>query len=150
LAKGDFGPRRVGGFFRLQGTHCEIDAKQIQPGPWIVFVDQNSEYIGNIPHYIVREFLMSTTRMLGITVNEWSNEYWGCTWMPKLQDFVSRTGIKGLVLPSVHAFSGNIEQRLSMFKTAINNGQQLLFVDEQILICTLKDLSLLEQLYSVG
>ena len=150
LPQGDFGPRRVGGFFRLQGTHSEIDPSKIQSGPWIVFVDQNSEYIGNIPHYIVREFLMQTTKSLGIVVNEWSNEYWGCTWMPKLQDFVNRSNIKGLVLPSIHAFSGSIDLRMSMFKTAIDNGQQLVFVDEQILISTQEELKLLEKLYSVG
>ena len=149
LPQGDFGPRRVGGFFRLQGTHAEIDARQIQPGPWIVFIDQNSEYIGNIPHYIVREFLMQTTKTLGIVVNEWSNEYWGCTWMPKLHDFVNRPNLKGLVMPSIHAFSGNVDLRMSMFKSAVNNGQQLLFVDEQILVTTLSDLILLEKLYSV-
>ena len=150
LPHGNFGPRRPGGFFRLQNTHAELDQGKIQSGPWVVFVDQNSEYIGNIPHYVVREFLMQTTKNLGITINEWSNEYWGCTWMPKLLDFVNKTTIKGLVLPSIHAFSGDIDLRLSMFRTAIANGQQLLFVDEQILITTMTELSQIEKLYIVG
>jgi len=150
LPNGVFGPRRVGGFFRLQHTHAELDRSKIQPGSWVVFVDQNSEYIGNIPHYVVREFLMQTTKALNIKVLEWSNEYWGCTWMPKLLDFVNKTTLNGLVLPSIHAFSGDVDLRMSMFKTAISNGQQLLFVDEQILISTVSELSLLDKLYSIG
>lgn len=145
----DLGPRRAGSFYRLQGHHAEIDKSCLNSGPWIVFVDQNSKYIGETPHYMIREFLLGKANTLGLNVVEWSNEYWGCRWMPKLQDFVSRNNIGGLLLPSIHAFSGEKHKILEMFIQAIDNGQQLLFVDENILATTHKDIDLIEQIYNI-
>lgn len=145
---GDFGPRRAGSFFRFPGQFSVIDQTKLQKGLWVVFVDQNSEFIGETPHYMVREFLLGVAKNLNITVGEWSNEYWGCTWMPKLHDYTNKVTLAGLVMASVHAFSGNIEQRLEMFANAINNGQQLIFVDENLLISTKEDLKIIEKIYS--
>jgi sporadic carbohydrate cluster 2OG-Fe(II) oxygenase len=145
----DLGPRRAGSFYRLQGTHATVNPDKLAKGPWIAFVDQNSKFIGETPHFMIREFLLGKANSLGLNVIEWSNEYWGCTWMPKLEDFVSRTNISGIIVPSIHAFSGNTELTLSMFHTAIKNGQQLLFVDENLLVQSAEDLSLVEKIYSL-
>jgi sporadic carbohydrate cluster 2OG-Fe(II) oxygenase len=145
----DLGPRRAGSFYRMQGHHAEIRKEDLKPGPWVVFVDQNSEFIGQTPHYMIREFLLGVAARHNITINEWSNEYWGCTWMPKLLDFVSKTTISGLIFPSVHAFSGSVPQRLAMFTTAINNGQQLMFVDENIVVQTVKDIDIVKKIYDI-
>lgn len=144
--KHNLGPRRAGSFFRLQGQHATIDRTKINPGPWIVFVDQNSDYIGETPHFMIREFLLGQAKSLGLTVNEWSNEYWGCRWMPKLLDFVSRTTISGLLVPSIHAFSGDLDLTLSMFERALDNGQQIIFADEQILMSNKDDLALIKRI----
>lgn len=143
------GPRRAGSFFRMQGHHAEIRKEDLNTGPWVVFVDQNSSYIGETPHYMLREFLLGVAKQFDITVNEWSNEYWGCTWMPKLKDFVSKTSLSGLIVPSVHAFSGSINERLSMFETSLKNKQQILFVDENLLVKNLNDLKTVEKIYEI-
>lgn len=145
---GDYGPRHAGSFFRFPGQHAEIDKTKIKKGLWVVFVDQNSDFIGNLPHYMVREFMMGVARGFDIEVGEWSNEYWGCTWMPKLLDYTNKTTLSGLIFPSVHAFSGDIESRLKMFANAIKNDQQLLFIDENLLVTDLSDLRLIERIYS--
>ena len=145
----DFGPRRAGSFYRFQGSHANIDTDDLSPGPWIAFVDQNSSYIGETPHFIIREFLLQKAQRLNLNVVEWSNEYWGCTWMPKLGDYVSRKNISGLILPSIYAFSGNKELLLSMFETALDNKQQLLFVDENLLVGDTNDLEVIKKIYSL-
>jgi sporadic carbohydrate cluster 2OG-Fe(II) oxygenase len=145
---GNFGPRRAGSFFRFPGQFSIIDKNKINRDKhWIVFVDQNSEFVGNTPHYMIREFLMNLAKQLDITVGEWSNEYWGCTWMPKLQNFTNMTNIAGLVLPSVHAFSGSIASRLEMFHTAVDNQQQLIFADENFLVSTHHHIELIKKIY---
>lgn len=145
---GDYGPRHAGSFFRFPGQHSIVDKSQIQKGLWVVFVDQNSNFIGNLPHYMIREFLLGVAHNLGIQVSEWSNEYWGCTWMPKLEDYTNKTGLAGLILPSVHAFSCDVETRLRLFANAITHGQQLLFVDENLLIKDVSDIKLIERIYN--
>ena len=143
------GPRRAGSFYRLQGHHAEIRKQDLNTGPWVVFVDQNSSYIGQTPHYMIREFLLGVTRRYDLTVNEWSNEYWGCTWMPKLLDFVSKTTLSGLVVPSVHAFSGTVTERMKMFQLALKNGQQIIFVDENLLLKSKDDLDTVGKIYDM-
>jgi len=145
----NLGPRRAGSFYRLQGHHAEIDKKLLSKNSWIAFVDQNSNYIGETPHYMIREFLLTRANNLGLQVVEWSNEYWGCTWMPKLQDFVSRNNIGGLIFPSIHAFSGEKRDLLNMFTQAVDSGQQLLFVDENLLITCDDDIKIIEKIYNL-
>lgn len=145
-ATGDFGPRRPGSFFRYKGHHAEINKAKIQSGSWIIFIDQNSQYIGKTAHYMIREYLLSFAKDLGIAPTEWSNEYWSCIWMPKLRDFVNRNTLSGIVMPSIHAFSGDVDLRLELFETAIKNGQQLIFADENILVTTLEDLEVIKKL----
>jgi sporadic carbohydrate cluster 2OG-Fe(II) oxygenase len=147
---GDYGPRHAGSFFRFPGQFSMIDKSKIQKGLWVVFVDQNSEFIGNLPHYMVREFLLGISKNLGLEISEWSNEYWGCTWMPKLQDYTNKTTLSGMIFPSIHAFSGDIESRFRMFSNAINNGQQLIFVDENLLITNHKELEFVDRIYQVS
>lgn len=145
----NLGPRRAGSFFRLQGHHAAIETGELKKGPWVAFVDQNSAYIGQTPHYMIREFLLEVARRYDITINEWSNEYWGCTWMPKLLDFVSRPSLSGLIVPSIQAFGGSTEARLEMFERALSNGQQILFVDENLLMKDRGDLDLIARLYTI-
>ena len=142
----DLGPRRAGSFYRLQGHYSKIDTSDLATGPWVVFVDQNSSYIGETPHFIIREFLLGKARQLNLNVVEWSNEYWGCTWMPKLQDFVERDNISGLIVPSIHAFSGTKEKIKELFEQSLKSGQQILFADENIL---LKDEQELEVIFQI-
>jgi sporadic carbohydrate cluster 2OG-Fe(II) oxygenase len=149
LPRHNLGPRRAGSFYRLQGHHATVDLQDLKSGPWVVFVDQNSRYIGETPHYMIREFLLGVAKKLNITVNEWSNEYWGCTWMPKFLDFVSRDYLSGLVVPSIHAFSGNIESRIKMFQMALENGQQILFVDENLLLNDQTGIDLIRKIYAL-
>ena len=94
--------------------------------------------------------MISFARDLGITPAEWSNEYWTCTWMPKFLDFVNNPKLAGLVLPSIHAFSGSIELRMKMFETAIRNGQQLLFADENLVVNDAKGLELVNRIYQLS
>jgi sporadic carbohydrate cluster 2OG-Fe(II) oxygenase len=149
-ATGDFGPRRAGSFYRFKDQHAEINQGDIKSGLWVVFIDQNSRYIGETPHFMIREYLIEFARKLGIVPAEWSNEYWACTWMPKLRDFVNKSTLAGIVMPSIHAFGGDIKLRIELFKIAINNGQQLIFADENILATTLNDVEQIEKLYQVS
>ena len=142
----DLGPRRAGSFYRLQGHYSKLDPSDLASGPWVVFVDQNSAYIGETPHFIIREFLLGKARQLKLDVVEWSNEYWGCTWMPKLQDFVERDNLSGLVVPSIHAFSGTNDKIKDLFAQSLSSGQQILFADENIL---LKDEQGLETIFQI-
>ena len=145
----NLGPRRAGSFYRMQGHHAEIRKEDLNSGPWVVFIDQNSSYIGETPHYMIREFLLGVARKYELTINEWSNEYWGCTWMPKLLDFVSKTTLSGLVVPSVHAFSGTVDERMGMFELAVKNGQQIIFVDENMLVKSASDLETVQKIYEI-
>lgn len=149
-ALGDFGPRRAGGFFRFPRQFSTIDKSKInRDNHWIVFIDQNSKFVGQTPHYMIREFLMSKAKQLEIAVGEWSNEYWGCTWMPKLKNFTSMTALSGLIFPSVHAFSCDISLRLELFEQAVSNGQQLIFADENLLITTRQDIDAIKKIYEL-
>ena len=147
LLDGEFGPRRAGSFYRYPGTFHDIDKNKIKKGLWVVFVDQNSDYIGETPHYMIREFLLNFAKGLSIEISEWSNEYWYCTWMPKFRDFVNKDTLSGIILPSIHAFSCDYELRLELFETSIKNGQQLIFADENLLIKTQSDLENVEKIY---
>jgi sporadic carbohydrate cluster 2OG-Fe(II) oxygenase len=150
LPNGDFGPRRAGSFYRTRGSHAVIDKSQLNNGLWIVFVDQNSRYIGETPHYMIREFLLQFARGLGITPAEWSNEYWACTWMPKFRDYVNRNTLAGIILPSIHAFSCDIDLRLELIDIALSNNIQLVFADENLLIANGDDVNLIKQIYNIG
>ena len=66
--------------------------------------------------------------------------------MPKLQDFVERDNISGLVVPSIHAFSGTLEKTKQLFEQSLKSGQQILFADENIL---LKDEQGLETIFQI-
>lgn len=147
-ATGNFGPRRAGSFYRPRGVHTDIDKENINKGKWIVFVDQNSKYIGETPHFMIREFLIGYSKKLDIELTEWSNEYWDCTWMPKFRDYVTRDYLSGIVLPSIHAFSCNIETRLELISLAIKNNQQLIFADENLLVKDKQDIKYIEKIYS--
>jgi hypothetical protein len=133
----------------MQGHHAEILKEDLNTGPWVAFVDQNSSYIGETPHYMIREFLLGVARKYDLTINEWSNEYWGCRWMPKLLDFVSNPAVSGLIVPSVHAFSGTVNERMSMFETAVKNGKQIIFVDENLLVKSSADLDTVQKIYEL-
>ena len=145
----DLGPRRAGSFFRLQGCHAEIDHTQIKSGPWVIFIDQNSEFIGETPHYMIREMLLEMAKRYKITVNEWSNEYWGCTWMPKLREYATNPYISGIMVPSIHAFSGPKDLCLELFETIIGTGKQIIFVDENLHITDCSGLDLVQRLYEI-
>lgn len=134
LKSGPFGPRRAGSFYREKGTHASIDTTKLAGGLWVVFVDQNSNYIGQTPHYMVREFLLQFAKTLGISPSEWSNEYWACSWMPKLKDYVCNKTLSGIILPSIHAFSCDSDLKYELFNTALDNNIQLVFADENLLI----------------
>jgi hypothetical protein len=69
--------------------------------------------------------------------------------MPKFLDFVSRDYLSGLVVPSIHAFSGNIESRIKMFQMALENGQQILFVDENLLLNDQTGIDLIRKIYAL-
>jgi trans-2-enoyl-CoA reductase len=66
--------------------------------------------------------------------------------MPKLQDFVERDNISGLIVPSIHAFSGTKEKIKELFEQSLKSGQQILFADENIL---LKDEQELEVIFQI-
>jgi sporadic carbohydrate cluster 2OG-Fe(II) oxygenase len=150
VAYGDWGPRKPGAFFRFPGTYAEIDRSKIQKGTWITFLDPNSEFIHITPHYMIREFLLGFANRLGIEISDWSQELWTLTWMPKLREYVNKKDFKGILFPSVDAFSGSKELRLELFRTALENGQQLIFADENLLISNLKELEQVERLYALG
>lgn len=149
-ATGDFGPRRAGSFYRFRGDHAEIDRSQINPGTWVVFVDQNSDYIGQTPHFMIREYLMQFARGLSIAPAEWSNEYWTCVWAPKLRDFVNKSSLAGIVMPSIHAFSCNTDLRIELFELALSNGIQLIFADENLLVTDASGIKKIEKFYSIS
>lgn len=147
---GDFGPRRAGSFFRLRGTHASIDPTKLSTDPWIVFTDPNSSYIGDTPYYMIREYLMGVSKQLGLRINEWSNEYHGCTWMPKFRNYVSLKNIGGIMVPSIHGFSGTKELCFELYKIALDNNIQILFVDEKILLTSAKDLDIIERILAAS
>jgi sporadic carbohydrate cluster 2OG-Fe(II) oxygenase len=144
---GDFGPRRPGSFFRLIGTSQENN--NTDTGPWVVFVDQNSNYIGDTPHFMIREFLIASANQMKLNVVEWSNEYWGCTWMPKLQEIIQNKNVKGIMFPSIHAFSCTTSEAIELFEMSVNNGKQLFFADESLLVTTQNDIDLIDNLYKL-
>jgi len=143
LTGGDFGPRRAGSFFRSKGQFGSLNKSNINQGKWVIFIDQNSDYIGETPHYMIREFLLQYASNLSIRPTEWSNEYWSCTWMPKFHDFVASDKLKGIVMPSIHAFSCTKELKYQYLSLAVKNNIQIIFADENLL---LKDFDDLEKL----
>jgi sporadic carbohydrate cluster 2OG-Fe(II) oxygenase len=147
MPNGDFGPRRAGSFYRSKGSYAEIDKSKLNSGTWIVFIDQNSRFIGETPHYMVREFLLQFARGIGITPAEWSNEYWACTWMPKFRNYVNLKTLSGIVLPSIHAFSGDRELVEELLNLAIDNQIQLVFADENTLVTSKEDLDKILRYY---
>lgn len=96
---------------------------------------------------MIREFLINYSKKLDIDLVEWSNEYWNCTWMPKFRDYVTKDYLSGIVLPSIHAFSCDIETRLELINLAIKNNQQLVFADENLLVNDKQDIQYIEKIY---
>ena len=143
----DFGRRRPGSFYRFPGQNAELDRSRIRRDlNWLAFTSPNDEYINMAPYFMIREFLLQWCRSVDIQPLEWSNEYHECDWMPKFQDFISRQGI-GIVLASIYNFSVTPDERIKLFREAIANGNQLIFVDENILVDRESDLDLVKQFY---
>lgn len=146
-ATGGFEYRRAGSFFRLRNTYAEIDKSKIKPGAWITYVDQNSDYIGHTPHFIVREFLLSFAKSLDITINEWTNGYWGMDWITRLDNWLNQPRISGIILASIHSLPCSHTEVIRFLKDAIKLEKQILFADEKILVTNLDDISNIEKLY---
>lgn len=150
LSDTDFGIRRAGSFFRFPGTAHTFNKNEIfSKDNWVVFVDQNSSYVGTTPHFIIREFLLEYAKRLDLSIVEWSNEYWGCTWMPKFADYCNSNSISGILMPSIYALSGDREKIISMLKVALSNNIQVMFADEEIFVRNIKDLDHIEKIYAL-
>ena len=150
LADTNFGVRRAGSFFRFPGTAHDFDKKKIKnKRNWIVFVDQNSHYVGETPHFIIREFLLGYAKNLDLSIIEWSNEYWGCTWMPKLSDYCESKNISGILMPSIYSLSGEIHQIIDILKTAVANNIQIIFADEEIIVESEMDIEFIKRFYDL-
>ena len=144
----DFEHRRPGSFYRFPGESAEENfAKLRTDGKWIVFTDQNSDFVYPTPHYMIREFMISYARGLGINPVEWANEAWCTDWMPAF-DYKIKQDLQGIVLPSIFAFSESNERVLEMLSEGIENGMQFLFVDENLVADTQKDLDHIKKLYN--
>lgn len=142
------GARRAGSFFRFPGESGQSNLENINAnGRWIVFVDQNSEFIYPTPHYMIREFLIGHVSRYGIKPTDWKNEYWFCQWMPHLYDLITQGNVDGIVVPSIYAFSLPRDRMLEFFQTALEQQVQILFVDEHILLNDNKDLEKIIRLY---
>lgn len=143
----NFGRRRPGSFYREPFNYNNLTENKIdRDKKWLVFVSPNDEYINMAPYFMIREFLLQWCKSKGIIVTEWSNEYHDCNWMPKLKDFLSREG-NGIVLPSIYNFSLPIDQRIELFEQALENNVQLIFVDENIVLDSKKDIELIKKYY---
>jgi hypothetical protein len=143
----EFGRRRPGSYYRFPGQSTQIDPARIRRDlNWLAFVSPNDEYINMAPYFMIREFLLQWCRSVDIQPLEWSNEYHECEWMPKFQDFISRQRV-GIVLASIYNFSITPAERIELFREAIANQNQLIFVDENIIVDQESDLDQIQELY---
>ena len=151
LPEGSFGIRRAGSFFRFLGTHYELDENRINKNiPWITFIDQNSEYIGLTPHFMIREFMTNYVSKYKLNIVEWANALWYLGgWSPNLLHLINQDNELGIIMPSVHCLSCDVDRRMEIFKLAIDKGIQILFCDENILLDNAKDLDLIEKIYNL-
>lgn len=144
----NFGRRRPGSFYRIPNQHNLLQRNKIDKSKnWLVFVSPNDEYINMAPYFMIREYLLSWCETLGIKPNEWTNEYHHCDWMPKLFDYVSRKNT-GIVFPSIYNFSLPISDRIDIFQKALDDGCQLIFCDENLLLKTAKDIDVIKTYYN--
>lgn len=152
LPEGNFGIRRPGAYYRPQGIHHEMDPSKIKKGNWVTFVDQNSDFVGLTPHYMIKEFMFQyiKTRKLDIDITEFHNAMWYMgEWAPRLRNFLSCTDLDGIVMPSIYAFACDTDLRLELWYEAVKNNIQLLFCDENILVTEEKDIELIKKLYAI-
>jgi sporadic carbohydrate cluster 2OG-Fe(II) oxygenase len=144
----DFGYRRAGSFYRFKGESAESSLSRLaRDGRWVVYVDQDCEYIYPTPNFMVREFLLSHSKNLNITITEWHNEYRYCTWCPQFVNLVSQGYVNGIVVPSVYAFSFSAEELIEVLKLALKNQVQILFADESLLLSDSSDLEHIKKLF---
>ena len=73
----DYGVRYPGGFFRLknQKNNFNIPDTIDHNRKWVVFVDQASNYVGNTPQFVIREFLLPWCKKYNIEINKNSIYY---------------------------------------------------------------------------
>ena len=143
----DFGRRKPGSFYRIPNQYDQLDKSDIDyDRNWLVFTNPNDEYISTAPYFMIREYVLSWCRTQGIKPKEWTNEFHHCDWMPKLFDFISRENT-GIVFPSIFNFSIPVEERIDLFQKALDDGCQLLFCDENLLLKTPKHIDTIKTYY---
>jgi hypothetical protein len=148
IKNSDPGFRYPGGFWRLKVNRNTFKIKNIDPNRrWITFSDQGSRFIGSTPQFVIREFLLSWCKKNNITPIEWTNEYLKCDWNPHLQFFIDTNKVDGIVFPSIYGLSMELPQRLDLLKKFIEDGIDLVFVDEDIHANSLAALDYIKELY---
>lgn len=150
LIKGtDYGCRYPGGFYRIRGENNKFKIpKHIDNRNWIVFSDQGSDYIGSIPQFIIREFMMQWCNNHNITPYDWQNEYLHVDWSPNLKFFMEMGTAKGSIFPSIYALSSSIEERFKIFKQALDNNIHMIFIDENIYLDSVDALEYIKKIYA--
>ena len=144
----EFGYRRAGSFYRFKGESTENNLlKANRAARWVTFIDQNCEYIYPTPNYMIREFLIGYGRGLGLTVIDFHNEYRYCTWNPQFQNIVKQGYVDGIIVPSVYAFNLSLDRRLEVFASAVDQGIQILFADENLVLADQSDLDRIKKLF---
>lgn len=145
----DYECRYPGGFYRIRGKENKFKIlKNISNRNWIVFADQGSDYIGSMPQFIIREFMMNWCKQFNITPYDWQNEYLHVDWNPNLQFFMDMGASKGFIFPSIYAVSSTIENRIKLFEKALNNDIHMIFIDENIYLDSADALEYVKKIYA--
>ena len=113
----------------------------------MVFVDQASNYVGNTPQFVIREFLLPWCKKYNIKPIDWVHEYLHNDWNLNLHYFMTNGVTEGLVFASIHAFSAYPQRRLELMQLALDRGIQIAFVDENILLDSQESLEYIKKIY---
>lgn len=142
----DYEYRRPGSFYRFPGDSTESSLGRVKKnGRWIVYVEPTSAK--NIPHYMIREFLLQYSRNLNLNIIEWINGYFFVPWMPVLKNRIEAHLVDGIVMASIFSHTLSNDEFLELLETAVNKGIQIIFADENLVIENLKDVDSVRKLY---
>lgn len=144
--KSEFEFRKPGSYYRLPGDSSEKAFQKLDTtGKWLIFTDPCSNFTYPTPHYMVREFMFQYANRIGIKPTDWTNEYYMIDWFPTFKYRLTQD-YSGIMLPSIFSLNSTIEESIEMIQLGLDQGIQLLFCDENIVVTDEQDLYKVERL----
>ena len=145
LLKGEpCGRKLPGGYFRSINLDDNfVSQPQRDSNKNITYAGWNSKYTEEIPLHFQREMFTKYCKEKSIKVVENVMEFDTLNWCPCLYDFL-KPGLDSVIVLSIYALPDDRKHRMSILEKVLNMGVTLHFVNEDIVLSSIKDIDLIE------